>query len=196
MTDTTSAPTDMPSDIRREFAQAVTAAYPVLTGVRPDQLTDPTPCAEFDVRALMAHLVLVLRRVAAIGRGESPLSVTNQVADGRWGEEWLAAAHQCQAAWTDDRLGATIELPWTTMTGRDALAIYVNEVVVHTWDLAQATLQPAEWPDPVLEAAYRAILPHLPPSGRGEGIPFADAVAVADDAPLVDRLIAYTGRQP
>jgi uncharacterized protein (TIGR03086 family) len=197
MTDTTSAPSDIrPSDIRADFAQVVTVAYPVLSGVRPDQLTGPTPCTEFDVRTLMGHLVFVLRRVAAMGRGESIFSVSDQVDEGRWTEEWLAAAHQCQDAWTDDRLSATIELPWTTMSGADALAIYVNEVILHTWDLARATGQRAEWPEAILQVAYDAVRPQMPATGRGPEIPFADAVAVADDAPLVERLVAFAGRQP
>ncbi|HWE57801.1 MAG TPA: TIGR03086 family metal-binding protein [Acidimicrobiales bacterium] len=192
MTNTAPAPTD----IRREFALAVSVSVRVIAGVRPDQLADPTPCADFDVRGLMNHLVMVLRRVAAMGRGESPFSVTDQVDDGRWTDEWLTAAHQCQDAWTDERLTASIELPWTTMSGHDALAVYVSEVIVHTWDLAQATLQEADWPHPVLEAAYAALVPQMPATGRSDEIPFADAVTVADDAPILDRLIAYSGRQP
>ena len=35
---------------------------------------------------------------------------------------------------------------------------------------------------------------HMPPDFRDWSDPFADAVPVPDDAPLVDRLVAYNGR--
>jgi hypothetical protein len=36
----------------------------------------------------------------------------------------------------------------------------------------------------------------MPPALRDFADPFADAVPVSDDAPLIDRLVAWNGRRP
>ena len=78
MNDTTDAPTtsarplvgELPADDPRlAMAKAVAVAGGVLDAVRPDQLDLPTPCDGVDVHRLRCHLVMVLRRIAAAGRG-------------------------------------------------------------------------------------------------------------------------------
>ncbi|MDQ2825640.1 MAG: TIGR03086 family metal-binding protein [Actinomycetota bacterium] len=202
-------------DPRFLFARAVALGGSVIGAVRPDQLTDPTPCADFDVRGLLDHMVTVLQRVAAIGRGDDPFALPSrpEVADDGWPAAWVAAAHDLQAAWTDDAvLTRTIRLPWATMPGAATLIQYLGEITVHTWDLATATDQRPEWDDTVVGAAYQAyrralppagragmvqaIREHLPPEVRDAPSPFADPVEAAEGAPLIDRLVAWTGRRP
>src|SRR5947209_9286311 len=73
---TTTDPDGPPgSDPRTVFAQAVALGGDVVGAVRPGQLGDPTPCPEYDVRALLGHLVTVLHRVAALGRGADPFDL-------------------------------------------------------------------------------------------------------------------------
>jgi uncharacterized protein (TIGR03086 family) len=56
-----------------------------------------------------------------------------------------AAASRATAAWADDaKLDALVEVPWGKVPGRFALAGYIQEILTHGWDLAQATGQPAE----------------------------------------------------
>ena len=90
--------------------------------------------------------------------------------------------------------------------------MYTNELTVHTWDLATALGIQPDWDPQVVEVSYRAITMGLPPLGRTEMFeqiaaampeeertgraPFGEAVAVPDDAPAIDRLVAYTGRRP
>ena len=111
-------------------------------------------------------------------------------------------------------LGLTreVRLPWTVMTGSEALAFYTSEVTVHTWDLAIATNQEPAWDAQVLGVAYEACLRHLPGEGRAAAFelvrrsmpperrgfkdPFADVVNVPADASLIDRLVAWAGRWP
>ena len=201
-------------DPRTHFARAVDIATSVVGGVRPDQLGDPTPCTEYDVRELLGHMVTVLRRVAALGRGDDPFGMPRiaTAADDGWLEAWADAAHDVMVAWTDDAvLSRTMRLPWAEGPGAKILTGYLNEVSVHTWDLARATGQQPAWDPQVLTLAFDAIR-FLPPTGRAELVaavreamppehrdpsaPFADAVPVPDDAPLIDRLVAWNGRRP
>jgi uncharacterized protein (TIGR03086 family) len=215
--DTTSPndPTDLAADDpRRALAGAVATLRSVMEQVRPDQWDAPTPCEAMTVAELQEHLVMVVRRIACAGRGEPlerwPMDAAD-VAPGDWLDAVTAAAHDVQAAWPDRVLGEERQLPWGTFTGSQVAAVYTNEVVVHTWDLARATGQSPTWDDAVLSVAWAAIRSQLPeperapmwdqarqylPEGEVWEDPFADAVAVPDDAPLIDRLVAWNGRDP
>jgi uncharacterized protein (TIGR03086 family) len=195
---TTSTP--LTTDPRPAFASATATAVAAATAVRPDQLDGPTPCTEYDVRALLGHLVSVLRRVAAVGRGEPPSSVpqvTTDVPDDGWGQAARAAADDVLAVWADDALlDRQLTLPFGTLPGAAALATYTGELTTHTWDLAAATGQVPEWDPRVVTAALAATRRALPAANRGEGIPFGPVVPVPDDAPPIDRLVAWQGRDP
>ena len=203
--------TDTP-DPRPAYARAVALGGEVIRGVQPGQLHDATPCTEFDVAVLLDHLVMVLERTAAIGRGDPAMSVQPVARTEGWADAWQAAARANQAAWSDDAaLDRTVDLPWTSMPGADVLRMYTSEVTVHTWDLATATGQRPAWDDEVVGVAFGAMQEQLPAEGRRQMIeeamkhmppgtpavfPFGEAVPVPAGASSIDRLVAWTGRDP
>jgi uncharacterized protein (TIGR03086 family) len=213
-----SAPDLTKHDPRELFARGVAVATTAIATVHSDQLGLPTPCDDFDVRALLGHLLGVVDRAAAIGRGEDAMAVPAAAtsANDAWPEAWADAVAAVDDAWRDDAvLGRIVVLPWATLPAGAALLGYLNEVVVHTWDLAQATDQQPTWDDEVVGAAYNAISHSLPAEGRSAMFrkmmenmdadtrpagfaspPFADAVAASAAARPIDRLVAYTGRTP
>ena len=146
----TQAGSNQAADPRPLFTTAVQTALPVIASVRPDQLDLPSPCFEYDVKGLMAHLVFVLHRVAALGRGDeafAPNSMADAVIEHHdWVADWKAAAAKVDDAWADDaKLESTVVLPWATMSGADMLGMYVSEITTHTWDVAKATGQDPDW---------------------------------------------------
>jgi uncharacterized protein (TIGR03086 family) len=211
MTTTATPSTDHLGDPRTILDRAVATGGSVIAGTRPEQLGEPTPCTEMDVRTLLAHLIGVLDRVAALGRGEDPFAVAEiPVADDRWSETWMESAGRAAEAWADDAVLETpITLPWIEGSGAEVLATYLSELTVHTWDLATATGQQPNWDDTVVTAALesRQILPAENRRALYEEIsasmgldevaaPFAEAVAVPEEAPTIDRLVAWNGRNP
>jgi uncharacterized protein (TIGR03086 family) len=193
-------PASTATDPRPAFGSAVGTAVAVIAAVRPDQLPGRTPCTEYDVRALVGHLVAVLRRVAAVGRGEPPFSVpqvTTGVPDDGWGAAARAAADEVLGVWADDGvLDRELTLPFGVYRGSVALGAYTAEVTTHTWDLARATGQDPDWDERALAVALPATRRILPAEVRGGPVPFAAVVPVPDDAPLVERLVAWQGRDP
>jgi uncharacterized protein (TIGR03086 family) len=187
-------------DPRPAFFTAARIACDTVAGVSPGRLADPTPCAEFDVRALLGHLVGVFRRITSVAAGTPAVGQVppvTEVPDGGW----TAAAHDAlrglEEAWADPAvLGREMQLPFGTMPGAAALAGYIGEVSTHTWDLAVATGQSPAWDDAVLADALAAVRRKLPAAQRPAGVPFADAVPVPDDAPPIDRLVGWQGRDP
>jgi uncharacterized protein (TIGR03086 family) len=214
--DTKNTSTANAPDPRPLFAKAVAIAAPVIAGVHRDQLTLQSPCVEFDVKGLLDHLVFVLHRVAALGRGDEAFA-PNSMADAviehdDYAADWIAAAALVEEAWSDDAtLSHTVVLPWATMSGAAVLAMYVSEITTHTWDVAIATGQRPAWDDDVCRLALDAMRRDLPMADRTPmweqfkahapanfefDPPFANAIAVGADAPLIDQLVAWTGRQP
>lgn len=209
-TDITTTPALDADDPRLAFARAVALGTATVAGVRDDQLELPTPCTEMDVRSLLAHLRGVLDRVTALGREEDSFAVTEAPLGPDRVGDWTEAAHRLQAVWSDDAvLARPMELSWQHGTGADILLGYVNEILVHTWDLAVATGQEPEWDQDLADTAL-ARMPGLPAEGRREmfeqisadmgldevAMPFAEVVPVADSAPAIDRLVAWNGRDP
>jgi uncharacterized protein (TIGR03086 family) len=211
MTTATSSITDHLTDPRPILARAITTGGAVIAGVRPEQLADPTPCTDMNVRTLLAHLIGVLDRIAALGNGEDPFAVTEtNVAEDRWSDAWTESAARATDAWSDDAaLERPMALPWIQGSGAEVLASYFSELTVHTWDLATATRQQPDWDDTVVTAALEAR--HILPAenrralfeeisiamGLDEvAVPFAEAVPIPDDAPAIDRLVAWNGRDP
>ena len=152
-THTNIATTDPPRDL---FDRAIAVAAPIVDGTRPDQLRLGTPCADFDVEQLLGHLVFALERLATVGAGGELGLADEVVSSDDWSADFRAVATRVRGAWSDEqRLIDTVVLPWASMTGAEALGVYVNEVTTHTWDLAQATGQTVPWDDDVVARGAR-----------------------------------------
>ena len=75
-----------------------------------------------------------------------------------------------------------------------SLGIAFSDLLLHGWDLAQATAQDTTMPDGLAELAYETIHGKFTDEQR-VGV-FKPELAVAADATAQDRLLAYTGRTP
>ncbi|MGW6394198.1 TIGR03086 family metal-binding protein [Streptomyces sp. NPDC055103] len=169
-------------------------------GIADERLDDPTPCPDYAVRELLAHLagLSVAFRDAARKRfgpttGTPPGTSRPVLAD-----DWrtalpkalaeVAAAWREPDAWEGDTQAGGVDLPAAVM-GRIAL----DELLIHGWDLARATGRPYE----ASEEELRVCEALLAPAGDApdEGF-FGPVVAVPDDAPLLDRVIGLSGRRP
>ena len=174
----------------------------LVEGVTDDQLADGTPCPDYAVRNLLGHLLGLAVAFRDAGRKElgpttdtSPDSVLPDVGPG-WREELpkvlaeLAEAWRDPAAWTGETRAGGVPL-----TGAEAGVVAVDELVVHGWDLARATGQPYA-PDPsALQLSYGMLLAAADDPSRGGGI-FGPVVPVPEDAPLLDRAVGLSGRDP
>lgn len=190
-------------DIVHLHKRALEATARLVDGVRHDQMGLSTPCSEWDVRALLTHLVGGNIRYAGLTRGE-PIqrgpargggSSVDLLGDDPAGAYRRSAA-ELKAAWADPALlDRMFELPIGVVPGRAALNLHLVETIVHGWDLARATgQQPAFDPDVVGAVAH--VAQSRLPGERPPGTPFAPAIPVAEDVPEIDRLAAYLGRMP
>lgn len=168
--------------------------------VRPDEMGNPTPCAEYDVRALLGHVVSVLRKVAHVATGGAAgdiPAVIGDISDDDWVSALRRARSDLDQVWADDAvLDRAIVLPWATLPGRATLDAYTHELTMHSWDLGQATGRVRQLAPDLAERALDWFTRFVPSEDRGERGGFTAVVQLPDTADVYPRLAAFTGRQP
>ena len=193
----------MANDDRRQYlARSYTHAADIASRIRPDQLADPTPCAEYDVAGLIDHIVGAGWRAAEMGRGVNPSGDEFphvELSDAP--DQLRQAGKEADAAWSDDaRLDATVTMPWgETSDGYTLVDMDLAEITGHTWDLASASGQLDRLdPDlaPVALGGARAMLKPEYRDAMGKGNPFGAEVEPPADASDWEKLAAFLGRKP
>lgn len=174
----------------------------LVTATDDEQLDAPTPCAELTVRRLLAHLhgLSVAFAEAAhklSGSNTVPPPAPDKLAlPNDWRESTPVALRSLAAAWSEPAAwqGMT-HAAGLTMTGEQAGIAALDEVTLHGWDLAVATRQPYSVTDEALAVveSFCASVPDEPDARQGL---FGPRVAVADDAPRLDRVLGLAGRDP
>jgi uncharacterized protein (TIGR03086 family) len=170
----------------------------LVAGVGAGQWAAPTPCDEWTVADLVTHMVTGNYVFASILRG-TPLAQARAAAAAVQPGDDLAERYRDAAATLVDAYGQPgvleqmFTIPVGTMPGMGTMHIRMVEMLVHGWDLAEATGQATAFPDDLVEqelAFTRPQLAALPP-GRS---PFRPSQPAADDAPAIIRLAACLGR--
>jgi uncharacterized protein (TIGR03086 family) len=180
-----------------ELAQVLDATERLVAAVRDEQWSGPTPCAEWNVRALLGHLVGGNVMFARLIRGDAASPEEARPTDPLGGDPlsaYRASAEELLAACRlPGALERVITVPFGTVPGAVAVHLRLVETLVHGWDLARATGQAVEYPDDLVQREMEftlGALGNIPP----ERSPFAPPQPVSDDAPVIDRLVARLGR--
>jgi uncharacterized protein (TIGR03086 family) len=169
-------------------AEATLAACQlILRGVDEADYHKATVCTEFDVTQLAEHLIgSVTYLGAAAGARAEP-------ATGLLESRVATAAQATLEAWHVRGLDGEVKVGPHEMPAGAALGILSVEFLVHAWDFAQATGQRVVVSDElaghVLDVARQIISSEARAGGN-----FADPAEAGPDAGLLDRLVAFTGR--
>ncbi|WP_253815714.1 TIGR03086 family metal-binding protein [Nocardia amikacinitolerans] len=188
--------------LRGLHVRAVRICTDAVSRVHPDRLSAETPCAGWDLRALLAHMATQDRGFAGAVRGsEDPGAWEVRVAADPVAD-YLAAAEEVTAAFAEpDVFERTVLLPEVSSEHRlpaaTAIRFHLVDSVVHAWDVARSI---GETIDPDREVAMMALeIAEAVPDGpfRSEpGAAFAPVVARADSGSLMDRVLRQLGRSP
>ena len=172
----------------------------ILANLSRDQLELPSPCASWQVRDVVNHIVGNNFWFEAIARdGVAPDRPNNAAPDeaasdyvGRFGEGSASAVAAFGAA-----MDTTLTLPWGPMPASVFIVMASADQFVHGWDLAKATGQSTDL-DPALAAEflefYRAAIAD---EFRGPDAvaPFGPLVTTTSGDPVA-QLAAVAGRTP
>jgi uncharacterized protein (TIGR03086 family) len=167
----------------------------VVGGVRPDQYGTPTPCTEWDVRALLAHMVGVLTNMERGVTGAELLPDMNGIAlDDDVATQFGTAADRTLAAWRSHGLDGDVNIGAGAMPAMLGASINLVDTTAHTWDLARATGQSDALPDDLATTALQVAEGFVDGVRQFAGI--SPAVAVDASASPTAKFAAYMGRRP
>ena len=174
---------------------AITWTHSCLQLARTSDLRVPTPCSDWDLGALLAHMedsLEALGEAAELGR----VRVTQQGGQtdpGRTIDRLVQRACRTRAAWLRRLTSAPISVADLAL-GRDTLAMVgALEIAVHGWDVAQAVGSGWRLPEDLAVRLHHVALAVVTPGERGTR--FGEVIEVPADAPVSTRLLAHLGRK-
>lgn len=186
-----------PSGAIALLASAISYALGACVQVAPGELTRPTPCAEWDLEALLAHLARSMADLeSAFRTGQLDLDPLEPAPEPDGGDAVEMLRDQaanllfaCYAHHRPDRfvLVGGLPLPAGIVACTGAV-----EIAVHGWDVAAARGRGGSIPSALAARLFR--LGPLLVTGR-EGL-FGTPVRVPAQASPGDQLVAYLGRNP
>ena len=172
----------------------------LVAGVGAEQWHDGTPCSEWDVRALVHHLLYEQRWVPPLFEGLTIKQVGDRFEGdlmgddaSTWPELLESSMEEAHAAVAEpDALKQTVHLSFGDTSGKEYVIQLTADLAIHAWDLARATGQE----DAIDPDAVALLLPWaeayaelLAASGM-----FGSAIHVGADAPDEVRLLGLVGR--
>ncbi len=175
----------------------------LIEGVGDDQLAAPTPCTDTSLGKLLDHVSKLTVFFAGAARKDPEVGDRGGAVDAaQLGDDWRTRIPRDLAlladAWREpDAWSGMTKAGGRDMPGEVAGIVTLDELVLHGWDIAAASGQDYECDEASLEAVYEFVAPLAAPGAEAqrEGL-FGPVVDVADDAPLLDRVLGLAGRDP
>lgn len=162
-----------------------------VNGVTPAQWSSATPCPDWTVRDLVAHVIGVQRGVVArLDEAQSVEADRNSDLQA----QWLDASRAVTEALADEGRASKVvggmfgEQSFESLVGRMVCA----DLLAHTWDLARATGQD-ETLDPAAVSSAREFLAPLDDKIRAPG-GFAAKIEPSADVDDQTRFLNFCGR--
>jgi uncharacterized protein (TIGR03086 family) len=180
------------------FASAMAEFDRRVRAVRPEQWHNPTPCTEWDVRALVNHLVAEQLWAPLLLDGATVEDVGDRFDGDQLGADpvaaWASAAAAAREAFAaPGALRRFVELSYGRRPAEGYCQEMTLDLTVHAWDLARG-IQVDERLDGELVSDVLAFIEPQVEQLAGTGM-FAPPVAVGDDADSQTRLLALLGRR-
>jgi uncharacterized protein (TIGR03086 family) len=178
------------------FVRALDGFEAVVAGVPADRWDAPSPCEGWSAVDVAGHVIGNLRAVEAFATGSQeaadPAAPRSAAGDDPLAA-WRSAREDMMAVLEPRALGRGVPLPWGGQMPLGAfLERYPLEILVHSWDLAQATGQIAVL-DPGLVRDALGPARQFAPVARASGL-ISPERAVPEDAGDLTRLLAIFGR--
>jgi uncharacterized protein (TIGR03086 family) len=186
------------SDIAALHRSALDATGQIVTAIKSDQLGLPTPDAEWDVRALLNHVVSGNYWAAELAAGRTIEDVGDRLDGDVVGADHVrsyerSAAEAAAAFEAPGALAAPCAVSYGPIPGSVYAGHRFLDVLVHGWDLASATGQDTRLDPTLVQACLDVLAPQvdqLQASGA-----FGPPIEVPADADPQARLLGMLGRR-
>lgn len=161
----------------------------VIGKLTPDDLARPTPCTEYTVGDVVQHMVRSMVLLASVAGQQ-----IDDAGTGTPEEMVTATAETALTAWRRRGLDGSAAVGRSILPARLAVEIIPLELLVHGWDIAQATGCDVEIAPEVAGHVLDRARQLITEDKRGRS--FAAQVPSGPDATVLQQLIAFTGRAP
>ena len=186
-------------NLSAEMAATAAEASRVVTGVPEGTLNAPTPCDDWDLRTLLNHTILWTSYSAERrAHGESvaeDLMNKDFTADPGFRDDYARQINEAVRAWQDpEAWEGKRSVMGDATPAADVGAMLIMEMVLHGWDVAQATGQEFSADDATARALEDIVQAQAELFRKYQG--FADAVEPPPNATAFERALALSGRDP
>jgi uncharacterized protein (TIGR03086 family) len=166
--------------------------------IKDDQWALPTPDNEWNVRALVHHVVSEDLWVSPLISGQTISEVGSRFDGDILGSDPKAAYRRASSAASSafaepDAASRIVHLSFGDVPGRDYAMQMFMDHLIHAWDLARAIKTDEHLDEELVEACY-AEMKTQAKSWRAGGA-FGPAIEVPDQASAQVKLLALTGRR-
>jgi uncharacterized protein (TIGR03086 family) len=182
-----SPPTDELASAEATFGVLRNVLHPIAN----DDWSKQTPCREFDIAKLTDHL---MNSIAVIG-GAAGAELPERDAGDSVERQVVAAGRPALDAWQRRGLDGTVPFGKGEAPARMMAGVLSLEFLVHAWDYAKAMGSAVNAPDSLTDYVMALAQNIITPEGRSSA-GFDDPIELPADARALDRLVAYTGRNP
>ena len=187
------------SDLVSLFERAVDEFARRVEEVGADQWGLATPDDDWDVRALVNHLVVEDLWAPPLLEGRTLAEVGDRFDGDQLGDDPVATWERASAAAVaavgeTGVLDRTVHVSFGDIPGHEYVSQLTCDHVIHAWDLARAVGADERLDPELVEFAYGFLEPQVD-GWRSAGV-FGPRVDVPGDADRQTRLIALSGRRP
>ncbi|MEP6659430.1 MAG: TIGR03086 family metal-binding protein [Acidimicrobiales bacterium] len=185
-------------DLPELHARALDATRGIVAAIAPTQWTLATPCSEWDLRALVNHVVGGNWWAAELAAGKTIAEVGDRLdgdilGDDPMGSYDASSAAAAAAFRAPGAMSAPCAVSYGPVPGETYCGHRFIDVLVHGWDIAAATKQSTRL-DPELVDACLAVVTPQAELLEGSGAFGRGAIACVQADPQ-SRLLALLGRQ-
>ncbi|MGD0284690.1 MAG: TIGR03086 family metal-binding protein [Candidatus Saccharimonadales bacterium] len=184
-------------DLKLLFKNCLATASAVIKQVKPNRYYDLTPDTEWNVLALVKHMLSELSWAADILDGKTVADVGTKYDGDLIGDDlfknWTKAANRALNSLAKVDLNQTVHLSFGDFNAAYYIQQQGNDQLIHAWDLGQAIQVSVKFDPVISKYLYEAALPHkreLAASGL-----FAPAIKVPESATIQTKLLALLGRR-
>ena len=185
------------TDAKELYVRTAEWVRGLIEAIGPDQWRNATPCAEWDMRELVNHVVGENLWIEQFFTGKTMEEVGNALDGDILGDDpvgtFAASVERNIPLITQANLDGSYRFSFGTQTGLDYITGIFADMLVHGWDIAKGAKQPITMDEELILAATPLFEEVVPSAGQGTA--FGYKQKLAGDPSLLAKLLAVVGRR-
>lgn len=177
------------------FERVIELAEHCVSSAHSSTLPNSTTCSEWDVRALLNHMVYELLWMPDLLGGKTVKEVGDKYEGDVLGSDvqssWSNASRMAITAVQASK-SQTVHLSYGDVAAEDYIQEVATDILIHTWDLGKGLRRTVLLPEDLAQIAYTYLAPKIE-GYRAAGVT-GPAVAYEDDDLVATKLLALSGR--